>query len=395
MSNYRPPNTEKVWQKPKLRDDDPTVQHTVGWVELFFDLIFVVVIAVLADNLAAHEGLLQFVIQFTAIFWVWNGFVYYTERFESHGLDNRLFTFVAIVAVAGLAVWGRDGLTSNYLLFAGSYVLARLLNIGIWLRAGYHEPRFRRAALGFTGGFVVALGLLTVSLFVPISWRLALFAGAAVLEIFTPAITARFQDGLPPLTRDKFPERFGLLTIIVLGETVTQVILSVAATHSITRLSGPTIGLGVMGLAIGFGLWWVYFDFVARRPTSQVFMVVLAWIYLHLVMLIGIVVMGVALSEALAAAPSGPMPLEARLFLLVGCGVVLVAVALLEMTLIREPNEPTDPVVSPGLKIVAGVAAASLSVFAVNAFAAFAIVLVALGIQAAYGARGYYRTIAK
>jgi low temperature requirement protein LtrA len=390
VSDYPDPGTEKIWQSPKLRDDEPDRRHTVGWVELFFDLIFVVVIAVLANNLADHEDLVQFAIQFTAIFWVWNGFVYYTERFESHGLDNRLFTFVAIVAAAGLAIWGHNGLTSNYLLFAGSYVFARLLNIGMWLRAGYREPRFRRAALGFTGGFICAFALLTTSLFVPFTWRVTLFAAAAILEIFTPAITGRFQAGLPLLTRDKFPERFGLLTLIVLGETVTQVILSVAAHNTVSTLSVPTIGLAVMGLAVGFGLWWVYFDFVARRPTSQVLLVVLGWIYLHLLMLIGIVVIGVALSEALAAPVARPMPVEARYFLLVGLGVVLVAIGLLEVTLAREPLEPTGAIVSTVMKISIGVVVAGLSLLPLNAFGAFAIAIVGLGIQATYGAWAYY-----
>ena len=391
MSNYGLPGSEKIWQKPKLRDDDGALQHPVGWVELFFDLIFVVVIAVLADNLAGHEGLLQFAIQFTAIFWVWNGFVYYTERFESHGLDDRLFTFIAIVAAAGLAVWGRDGLGGNYSQFAGSYVLARMLNIGMWLRAGYHVPRFRPAALGFTGGFVVALGLLAASLFVPLQWRLVLFAAAVVLEIFAPAITGRLQAGLPALTRDKFPERFGLLTLIVLGETVTQVILSVAKTDTVARLSAPTIGLAVMGLAIGFGLWWVYFDFVARRATSQVLIVALGWIYLHLVMLIGIVVIGVALSETLAVSSGSPVPTEARQFLLIGLGVVLVSVGLLETTLERQPLESTHPALSPAMKILTGCIVAALSAIPFGAVGLFAIAILALGIQAAYGAWGCYR----
>jgi low temperature requirement protein LtrA len=117
---------------------------------------------------------------------------------------------------------------------------------------------------------------------------------------------------------------------------------------------------------------------------------VLGWIYLHLVMLIGIVVMGVALSEALAAPVTGPMPVESRLFLLIGLGVVLVAVGLLETTLEREPDEPTDPIVSPVMKFVTGVVVVGLSFLPLNVFVAFVIAIVALGVQATYGAWGYY-----
>jgi low temperature requirement protein LtrA len=112
-----------AWQKPELRDDGDA-HRGVGWLELFFDLVFVVIIAVLAGNLGEGDNVLRFLIQFTAVFWVWNGFTYYSERFESGGLDNRLFTFIGILAVAGLAIWGRDGLGANYAGFAGAYLLA-------------------------------------------------------------------------------------------------------------------------------------------------------------------------------------------------------------------------------------------------------------------------------
>jgi low temperature requirement protein LtrA len=393
MSEDRASEIKRAWQTPTLRDDDPDARHRVGWLELFFDLVFVVIVAVLAENLADNEGLLPFAIQFTAVFWVWNGFTYYTERFESTGLDNRLFTFIAILAVGGLAIWGHGGLGANYLLFAGSYVAARLLNIALWLRAGYHNPRFRRATFGFTGGFLVAVALLAVSLFVPIGWRLALFSAAVVLEIFTPQITGRFQRGLPQITRDKFPERFGLLTLIVLGETVTQVILSVAAMNSVARLPWPALLLSALGLLIGFELWWLYFDFVARRQTSQIFSVILAWIYLHLVMLIGIVVIGVGLSEALAHLAAFALPPQAREFLLVGAAVVVMAIGLIELTLDRALDEPTHPVVSPALKVGAAIilGAVAASGLVLNELATFALVIVAFGVQAAYGARVYYR----
>jgi low temperature requirement protein LtrA len=389
---YPPPGTVRAWEKPVLRDDGDH-HRPVGWVELFFDLVFVVIVAVLAGNLESGDSLLDFVLQFMAVFWVWNAFTYYTERFESHGLENRLFTFIGIVAVAGLAVWGSDGLAENYLGFAISYLLARGLNIALWLRAAVHVPRFRRAALGFTGGFVISLPLLIVSFFVPHQVRLLLWGLAVLVEIAAPALTGRFQNGLPAVSRDKFPERFGLLTMIVLGETVAGIIRSVALVNSRHQLSGLTIAEAVLALVIGFGLWWVYFDFVARRPSRQGIRTILTWVYLHLAMLIGIVAVGAAISEALLQ-PAGPrafMERDVESLLLVGVGYTLVVIALIELTLERAPDEPTQPVISPSLKVGAGVVVALVAVVPMPAVAAFAAVVVALAIQAAYGAVSYYR----
>ncbi|CAN5284213.1 hypothetical protein BH09ACT2_BH09ACT2_04950 [soil metagenome] len=249
-------NQRGAWQRAVLRDD-ADAHRPVGWVELFFDLVFVVIISVLAHGLedSAHsEPLLRFVLQFVAVFWVWNGFTYYTERFESHGLENRLFTFLGILTVAGLAVWGEDGLGHNYLGFAASFLLARGLNMVMWLRAGRHEPRFRRAAAGFTAGYGASFALIGVSLAVDEGWRLALWGFAVLVDIAAPAVTARFQFGLPGISRDKFPERFGLLTLIVLGEVVASVIQGVATANESTDVSVPTIADAILGLAIGITL---------------------------------------------------------------------------------------------------------------------------------------------
>ena len=117
--------TRRVWQRPALRTDEEFEQdRAVSSLELFFDLVFVVVISRLAHHLAGHldvDGVVTFAVQFLAVFWVWNGFTYYAERFESDGLENRLFAFLAIVPVAGLAVFGEEGLDATYVGFALAY----------------------------------------------------------------------------------------------------------------------------------------------------------------------------------------------------------------------------------------------------------------------------------
>jgi low temperature requirement protein LtrA len=369
--------------------DEP---HPVGWLELFFDLVFVVIVAVLAHDLDENRDLLAFGVQFVAVFWVWNAFTYYTERFESAGLEARLFTFVAILAVAGLAVWGHDGLGTNYVGFALSYLLARLLNIVLWLRAGFHVARFRRAAFGFLGGFLIAATLLAVSFVVPEEARIALWTAAVVVEIATPAVTARFQAGLPPITKDKFPERFGLFTMIVLGETVAEIIQSVAAANDIESLSALTIVDAALGLAVGFGMWWVYYDFVARRPVAPRFSVALCWVYLHMVMLIGIVVVGAGTAQGLHDT-ARPMEAFPRWLLLGGAALTLGAIAAIESTLARAPDEPTHPALSPALKAVPAfvLVVVALLVPSLTLAAALVTALAAFAVPATYGAYVWYR----
>ena len=68
------------WRRPELRDDQ---RRSVGWLELFFDLVFVVVVSRLAHYLAGHltaRATLEFTIQFAGVFWIWHAFTYYTEQ---------------------------------------------------------------------------------------------------------------------------------------------------------------------------------------------------------------------------------------------------------------------------------------------------------------------------
>jgi len=389
------PSVGRAWQRPQLRDDGDT-PRPVGWVELFFDLVFVVIIAVLAGDLERHldaAGLVRFLLEFVAIFWAWNGFTYYTERFESAGLENRLFVFLAILAVAGLAIWGADGLGSNYLGFAIAYLLARGLNIALWLRAARFVPRFRKPAFSFAVGFLVAVVLIVVSFTVDESIRLVLWGAAVLADIAAPAVTQRFQVTLPPISRDKFPERFGLFTMILLGETLAGVIRGVAAANTAAALTPLTMADAALGLAIGFGIWWVYFDFIARRPTRPEFTIALLWVYPHISAMASIVVVGAGVAEAIPASHATAVPGGVLAFVFGGLGATLISFGLLELTLDRSDSEPTHLRLSPGLKFAAGLVLVALAVAhpGIPVSVAFAVALVALAIQAAYGATVYFR----
>ena len=60
---------------------------------------------------------------------------------------------------------------------------------------------------------------------------------------------------------DSLVERFGLFTIIVLGEVVFSVVEGISA----SRRDTTTVVTGMIALVIGFGFWWIYFDLVGGR----------------------------------------------------------------------------------------------------------------------------------
>ena len=79
--------------------------------------------------------------------------------------------------------------------------------------------------------------------------------------------------------------------------------------HDESGFTGAAATTGVLGLAIVFGLWWVYFDFIARRPPRENFRTALSWVYLHLVTVATVTMPSVGLGlleTTLREAPAEP-----------------------------------------------------------------------------------------
>ena len=344
------------WQKPSLHQPGDEAKR-VTWLELFYDLVFVVVISKLAHHLGAHPdagGLRDFVLLFVPTWWVWTSGTYYNERFESFDLSFRLFTFLQILAVAGMAATVEAGLGRTALGFALSYIFARLIIVFLWARAGQHNPQVRPVTDLFVGGFSLSIGLWAGSLFVAPELGLLLRAAGVLTELIVPLLTLSRQSRVFKAPARKLPERLGLFVIIVLGEATVGVINGL----SDVRGDSPIILLQfVVGMLVGFLLWWNYFDFIGRRePASGAGRahVLGLWSYLHLPLLLGITATGAMLryavsggvgaedsAEALATAHellSHTAPDRAVGWLLAGgLALVYVCLAALEPTL-----EPED-----------------------------------------------------
>src|SRR5687767_8260882 len=94
--------------RPRLLTLDPTPgERHASWLELFFDLVFVLAVAQIARVLAEHsdlEGILKYLALFVPIWWSWVGFTFYADRFESEDAAYRILMFAGMLAVAALSL---------------------------------------------------------------------------------------------------------------------------------------------------------------------------------------------------------------------------------------------------------------------------------------------------
>jgi low temperature requirement protein LtrA len=129
---------------------------------------------------------------------------------------------------------------------------------------------------------------------------------------------------------DSVVERFGLFTIIVLGEVVFGVIDGL----SVAEQDVKTISTGMIALVLGFGLWWIYFDIIGRRLMRDEGPAIVNWLLSHLPITMSIAAGGAAMVSLIANAHEPSTP-ETTAWLLTGAVAVgLIAEIITARTLV-------------------------------------------------------------
>ncbi len=285
-----------LWQPPRLRiGEENEKERRATWLELFYDLVFVVAIAELAHNLEGHvslSGFFGFVALFVPIWWCWVGATFYATRFDTDDLGHRLLTLVQMAIIAALAVNVHHGLGESSVGFALSYAAVRGILIIQYLVAGYHVVAARSLTTWYATGFSISAILWLISVFVPVPLRFGLWALGLVVDFTTPLTAGRLVAQIPP-SMSHVSERIGLFTIIVLGESIMAVVRGVTE----QKWDTSSVLVALLGLSIAFSLWWIYFDSVDGSPLRAMkagrMGIALIWLYGHLPLAIGLAATGV------------------------------------------------------------------------------------------------------
>ena len=320
------------WLPPRLRTDEPgTSPRRVTWLELFYDLVFVIVIGQLSHALSADispAGLAHFIFLFVPAWWVWLAGTYYVEYWETDDISIRFIMFALMLPVVGLALFAHDALGPAMRSYALSYAAARVVLAILFVRVARHDRASRTIAWCYASGFLATAAMITLSTLTPTSVRTALWVAALALELAMPIVIEICVRNPLPHRREisKLPERFGLFTIIVLGETVVGVFQGLSGVHDITFGIAMT---GTLGLAVAFQIWGFYFDFVARRHVKVGIWWEIAWAYLHLALVMSIVGVGACLYHVMKSGNSA-LPHDAKWLLVGATAAALIAVALIE-----------------------------------------------------------------
>ena len=284
-----------------MRDRDEA-HRTSTPLELFFDLTFVVGVGAAAEALH-HElvagnvlhGLIGFVGVFFAVWWAWMNYTWFASAHDSDDVGHRLLTLIqmtgALVVACGVNQVVEHG---DFVVVTIGYVIMRVGLIGSWLRVARDQPDQRPRTLRYVTGLVVLQVLWLARLALPNPAATVAFVVLVIGELLVPYIAER-AAGTAVFHPEHIEERYGLFTLIVLGESILADTVGFQAAVDEGGLTTRLLALGVSG-RVAFGAWWIYFDHPGHlTPTpAQSF----RWGYAHVIVFASLAALGAGIHVA-------------------------------------------------------------------------------------------------
>lgn len=239
--------------------------RSASTLELFFDLVFVVAVSIASVQLhhalsAGHvlDGLVTYGLVFFGIWWAWMNFTWFATSFDTDDWLYRVLTIVQMAGVLVLAAGVEPVFTeADHTLSVLGYVVMRLAMVVQWLRASRSDASVRHVARVHAGGIAVLQVLWLAQLALPeVPGRVALVA-LLVAEVAVPVVAQR--RGTTPWHPHHIAERYGLFTLILLGESLLASANAIIEAIHDTAALGSLVSIAVLVVVVTAALWWIYF----------------------------------------------------------------------------------------------------------------------------------------
>jgi low temperature requirement protein LtrA len=250
-----------------MRPRDPAQPHrTASSLELFFDLVFVVAVSIASaqfHHALSHgeflHGVTSYAMTFFAIWWAWMNFTWFATSFATDDWLYRVTTFVQMGGVLVLAAGIPRAFTEgDFTLTVIGYVVMRVAMVAQWLRASRAAGPLRSATQRYAFGIAAVQVLWILFLLVPSGpLQIAAFVLFALIEMGVPVFAEYRRQ--TPWHPHHITERYGLFTLIVLGESLLASANAIIDALDEVESLGPLIAIAVLTLVVTASLWWIYF----------------------------------------------------------------------------------------------------------------------------------------
>jgi low temperature requirement protein LtrA len=314
-------------------------ERKTSYLELFFDLVFVfaftqVTALILEDT--SVQGFLRSALVLAMVWWAWSAYAWMTNAIDIENTVTRLILFAAMVAGFFMAISVPDAFQDEAAWFAVAYFVVRVLQATLYAWGVRSDPGNLRAVFRLAPWFLLAALVALVGGFVDPDYRAWVWLASLVIDVVGTLTVARADWRVSP---SHFAERFALIVIIALGESIVAIGI---ATSSLERDTTYAFSV-VVAFAGVAALWWAYFDFTAvaaerslRRasPAARGPLARDVFTYFHYPVVLGIILYAVAAKKTLEH-PLDPLSEAGRWALGLGIAIFLSGFALMRLRVVH------------------------------------------------------------
>ncbi|MFG6401022.1 low temperature requirement protein A [Microbacterium sp. P04] len=234
-------------------------------LELLFDLTFVVAISQASSTLHhlisedhIGQGVLAYLMVFFAVWWAWMNFTWFASAFDTDDWLYRLTTILQMAGVLVLAAGVQAAMVDfDYTVVTFGYVIMRLAMVAQWVRLAISDPAYRPTALRFGSGIAVVQVLWVARLALDADLQLWAFFALMAAEIAVPIFAE--ARGRTPWHPHHIAERFGLFTLLLLGESLLASSNALIDALATGEHLADLLWLAASGLIITAAIWWIYY----------------------------------------------------------------------------------------------------------------------------------------
>lgn len=327
-------------------NNDEKERHAT-WLELFFDLVFVVIISQLSHFLL-HEisslRFLEFLFLFIPVWWAWIGVTFYSTRFYSDDIGHRLLLLLQMGGAGAMAVNISGAFNNTFSGFAISYTFMRFILIVEYIRVYKAstiktsispKPLLKRYIIGFS----IAALIWFISAFVTTSEiRTGLWIIGLIIDFATPITAGRLHSQYAP-NISHLPERMGLFTLIVLGESIVSIVIGMTD----QQWNLYSVIVSSLGLCISFSLWWLYFDSSGRLPIQILIeksnvVIYSIWLYIHFPLVVAITALGVGIRHLISNEQYSALTASDLWLICISVSIFLISQCILHLISVNNSN---------------------------------------------------------
>ncbi|WP_193164289.1 low temperature requirement protein A [Microbulbifer hainanensis] len=270
------------------------VEHRQAtWLELFFDLIFVACIGVIAHGLShSHNGhvalkqLWDFMLQFFPLWWIWASHTLYSNRLDTYHRVQRILTLLIIFLLINLSAMFGGNVLVNTSQFILVYSAIRLIIASLYAWSLVGGCSMQRYAGGMCIATLIGAIVSCCALAFSDGVRFVIFYSGIVLEMLLVAFVSR-NVRLTREDRKHLVERIGLMSMILLGETIISLVASLQDRAS----ESQNIIAMVFGFILIGAIWWIYYGTFYLLESAKDIRRGITLLYTHVIFAMGLVIL--------------------------------------------------------------------------------------------------------